>query len=238
MGGSSSSTSTSTKSGGGGGGGGGASSASAGGGGASTSSGRSNKFAVPILAAESDKDVIGTEEEHDSEELDDQSRLPVPGIQQPSMERRKRSVQKPKLKRNVTQKNLKRIERSPVVPRKGKAVLQEPPFIRRMQMEEYKRPEVPQKMLTTEFNPNDIIWAQLDRKEIAKPPKAQPEAFMEAYPLKDERVTLFDKLSEFMYDDMDVVMDYLEENGSPVVSYMSGRVGDIMHEVNTNMEEH
>ena len=51
-------------------------------------------------------------------------------------------------------------------------------------------------------------------------------------------MTLYDRLSEYMLDDMDVVMDYLEENGSPVVSYVSGRVGDIMHEVNTNMEEH
>ena len=105
-------------------------------------------------------------------------------------------------------------------------------------MEEYKLPEVPQKMFTPAFNPNDIIWAQLDQKENAKPPKAQPQSILESEPIKDERVTLFDKLSEFMYDDMDVVMDYLEENGSPVVSYMSGRVGDIMHEVNTNMEEH
>ena len=92
-------------------------------------------------------------------------------------------------------------------------------------------------MFAPEFNPNNIIWTQLDQKEIPKPPKAQPQAILEDEQIKDKRVTLFDRLSEFMHDDMDVVMDYLEENGSPVVSYMSGRVGDIMHEVNTNMEE-
>ena len=92
--------------------------------------------------------------------------------------------------------------------------------------------------MTPEFNPNNIIWTQLDQKEIVKPPKAQPQATLEDEPIKDQRVTLFDRLSEFMYDDMDVVMDYWEENGSPMVSYMSGRVGDIVDEVNTNMEEH
>ena len=116
--------------------------------------------------------------------------------------------------------------------------MQEPPFIRRMQMEEYKQPEAPQKMFTPAFNPNNIIWTQLDKKEIVKPQEAQPQAILESKPIKDQRVTLYDKLSEFMHDDMDLVMDYLEENGSPVVSYMSGQVEDIMHEVNTNMEEH
>ena len=104
--------------------------------------------------------------------------------------------------------------------------------------EEYKHPQVPQKMFTPAFHPNDIIWTQLDQKEILVPPKAQPQAILESKPIKDQRVTLYDRLSEYMLDDMDVVMDYLEENGSPVVSYVSGRVGDIMHEVNTNMEEH
>ena len=102
--------------------------------------------------------------------------------------------------------------------------------------EEYKPPQVPQKMFTPAFYPNDIIWTQLD--EVVKPLKAQPQVILEGKPIKDQRVTLYDKLSEFMHDDMDLVMDYLEENGSPVVQYMSGQVEDIMHEVNTNMEEH
>ena len=104
--------------------------------------------------------------------------------------------------------------------------------------EEYNHPQIPQKMFTTAFNPNNIIWTQLDQKEVVKPPKAKPQAILEGKPTKDQRVTLYDKLSEFMHDDMDLVLDYLEENGSPVVQYMSGQVEDIMHEVNTNMEEH
>ena len=105
-----------------------------------------------------------------------------------------------------------------------------------MQMEEFSRPAVPQKRFPPAFNRNEIIWT--DKEEIFHPPKTQPEAILEVAPIKDGRVSLLDRLSEFMYDDMDVVMDYWEENGSPMVSYMSGRVGDIVDEVNTNMEEH
>ena len=88
---------------------------------------------------------------------------------------------KPKVKRSVMSNNLKTTNRSPVVERKGKSVLQQPQFIRRMQMEEYKQtqeyklphkyklpqeykqPQVPQKtsqhsMFAPEFNQNNIIW--------------------------------------------------------------------------------
>ena len=104
-----------------------------------------------------------------------------------------------------------------------------------MQMEEYT---FPQKPSTPANNPNAIIWTQQDQNIGTKPLNLQSQELIEPEPEKDKRVTLLERLSDFMYDDMDVVMDYLEENGSPVVSYMSGRVGDIVDEVKTNMEEH
>ena len=104
-----------------------------------------------------------------------------------------------------------------------------------MQMEEYT---LPQKSSTPANNPNAIIWTQQDQNIATKPLNLQSQELIEPEPEKDKRVTLLERLSDFMYDDMDVVMDYLEENGSPVVSYMSGRVGDIVDEVKTNMEDH
>ena len=102
-------------------------------------------------------------------------------------------------------------------------------------MEEYT---FPQKPSPPAINPNAIIWTQQDQNIATKPLTVQSQELIEPEPEKDKRVTLLERLSDFMYDDMDVVMDYLEENGSPVVSYMSGRVGDIVDEVKTNMEEH
>ena len=102
-------------------------------------------------------------------------------------------------------------------------------------MEEYT---FPQKSSTPAINPNAFIWTQQDQNIATKPLNLQSQEIIEQEPEKDKRVTLLERLSDFMYDDMDVVMDYLEENGSPVVSYMSGRVGDIVDEVKTNMEDH
>ena len=181
---------------------------------------------MPILAADSDEDVLGAEEIVD----DQQQRLPVPGIQQPHMERRKRSAQKSKFN-----KNFLTVDGSHIVQRSQRAVLKQPPYLRRMQMEEYT---LPQKPSTPAINPNAIIWTQQDQNIATKPLNLQSQELIEREPEKDKRVTLLERLSDFMYDDMDVVMDYLEENGSPVVSYMSGRVGDIVDEVKTNMEDH
>ena len=181
---------------------------------------------MPILAADSDEDVLGAEEIVD----DQQQRLPVPGIQQPAMERRKRSAQKSKFNKNFLTD-----DGSHIVQRVQRAVLKQPPYLRRMQMEEYT---LSQKPSTPAINPNAIIWTQQDQNIATKPLNLQSQELIEPEPEKDKRVTLLERVSDFMYDDMDVVMDYLEENGSPVVSYMSGRVGDIVDEVKTNMEEH
>jgi hypothetical protein len=149
-------------------------------------------------------------------------RLPVPGIRQPPLERRRR------------------------------AVLLQPPFLRRMQMEGNRGQagqNTPQQAqhhnsnlwrhntFSTAFNPDDVTWEELDERKTTTTVRPSTSLRQDDEP-EDGTETLFDRLSGFMYDDMDIVMDYLEENGGPVVQLVNEQVDGIMKQVGTEMREH
>ena len=144
--------------------------------------------------------------------------LPVPGIVQPAMERRKR------------------------------ALLQQPPYLHRMQMEGGMGVEdrFSQQGYTTLLNPDDVTWDRI-AQQPEKPPAYNLQELSTLPPssLKEEKVegvshdypdTLLEQLSGFMSDDMDRVLDYVDESSYPYIQYMSRRVDDVMDLAAPTME--
>jgi len=239
--GSSSSSSTSTTSGSGGSSGGGGSSAASGGdGGASSStSGRSNKIPSFILADDfvewnsfepiSETDNIQTHHAFNSDKTngkDDpnfpkrdsvlirslQPRLPIPGIIQPSIKRKRRSVQG----------------------YHTKPVLKMPMYLNEIVNKDTDHAfdsYIPVINLV-----DDVTWKDYKHNQTRQIVNKVIPKISEEEETPEESNTMLSRLNEFMNEDLDVFLDAVESSDEPIVMYMNNRVDEIMHSVQAGMD--
>ena len=135
--------------------------------------------------------------------------IPLPGIIQPSLERKRRSPEE----------------------YQNKPVLRVPAYLAGLENKVGITPDLPR------LDPNNVIWKEnVDEvKEKRKVERVITKQLDMEEP-SDESNTILNNLVHFMDDDLEFLMDSLEASDDPVVMYMNNRVDDIMHGVHAGME--
>ena len=138
-------------------------------------------------------------------------RLPLPGIIQPRLERRKRSP----------------------ADYYDKPVLRVPAYLAGLEngAGNTQISNIPV------LDPEDVIWNEnVIEDEIKRKVESMKAEPLDAVESTEDSNSILNNLVQFMDDDLEVLMDNLESSDDPVIMYMNNRVDDIMHGVHAGME--